>query len=51
VTGVATVFHVVEHFSFHTGQIVSMTKLFTGKDLSLYDAQGMRIAALKGGSV
>jgi uncharacterized damage-inducible protein DinB len=51
VTGVAAVFHVVEHFSFHTGQIVSMTKLFTGKDLSLYDAQGQRIDALKGGSV
>ncbi len=51
VTGVAAVFHVVEHFSFHTGQIVSMTKMITGKDLSLYDAQGQRIDALKGGSV
>jgi len=51
VTGVAAVFHVVEHFSFHTGQIVSMTKLFTEKDLSLYDAQGRRIDALEGGSV
>lgn len=51
VTGVAAVFHVVEHFSFHTGQIVSMTKLFTGRDLSLYDAQGQRIDTLKGGSV
>jgi len=51
VTGVAAVFHVVEHFSFHTGQIVSMTKLFTGRDLSLYDARGMRIDTLKGGSV
>jgi uncharacterized damage-inducible protein DinB len=51
VTGIAAVFHVVEHFSFHTGQIVSMTKLFTGRDLSLYDPQGMRIDRLKGGSV
>lgn len=51
VTGVAAVFHVVEHFSFHTGQIVSMTKLFTGRDLSLYDPQGQRIDRLEGGSV
>ena len=51
VTGLAAVFHVVEHFSFHTGQVVSMTKLFTGRDLSLYDPQGQRIAPLRGGSV
>ncbi len=51
VTGIAAVFHVVEHFSLHTGQIVSMTKLFTGRDLSLYDPQGMRIGAMKRGSV
>ena len=51
VTGLAAVFHVVEHFSFHTGQIVSTTKLLTGRDLSLYDPQGRRIGELKGGSV
>lgn len=51
VTGLAATFHVVEHFSFHTGQIVSMTKLFTGQDLSLYDPQGQRIGTLEGGSV
>lgn len=51
VPGLAAVFHVVEHFSFHTGQIVSTTKLWTGRDLSLYDAQGRRIEPLKGGSV
>lgn len=43
VTGLAVVFHVVEHFSLHTGQIVYATKLLTGRDLSLYDAQGKRI--------
>ena len=51
VTGLAAVFHVVEHFSFHTGQVVTMTKLLTDKDLSLYDAQGRRIEPLNGGSV
>ena len=51
VTGLAAVFHVVEHFSFHTGQIVSTTKLLTNRDLSLYDPQGQRIAPLQGGSV
>ncbi len=51
VTGLATVFHVVEHFSFHTGQVVSMTKLFTARDLSLYDPQGRGIDPLRGGSV
>ena len=34
------VFHVVEHFSFHTGQIVHITKLLKDVDLSLYDEQG-----------
>lgn len=51
VTGLAATFHVVEHFSFHTGQIVSTTKLLTGRDLSLYDPQGRRIGPLGGGSV
>jgi uncharacterized damage-inducible protein DinB len=37
------VFHVVEHFSLHTGQIVYQTKILTGLDLSLYDAEGRRI--------
>ena len=43
VTGLAAVFHVVEHFSLHAGQIVYATKAVTGLDLSLYDAQGQRI--------
>lgn len=51
VTGLATAFHVVEHFSFHTGQVVSTTKLLTDRDLSLYDPQGRRIDPLPPGSV
>lgn len=42
VTGLVAVFHVVEHFSFHTGQIVHITKLLKDVDLSLYDAQGRK---------
>lgn len=31
------VYHVVEHFSMHTGQIISLTKIRTGRDLRFYD--------------
>lgn len=40
VTGQVAVCHVLEHFAFHTGQIVHMTKALKNVDLSLYDAQG-----------
>ncbi len=43
VTGTYAVAHAVEHFSFHTGQIVSTTKLVLGRDLSLYDENGRRL--------
>jgi uncharacterized damage-inducible protein DinB len=33
VTGLRAVFHVVEHFSHHTGQIILLTKMLRGKDL------------------
>lgn len=46
---VAAVFHVVEHFSLHTGQIVYQTKALAGLDLSLYDAQGRRIDGRRAG--
>ena len=42
VTGVATVMHIVEHFAFHTGQIVTTTKWLLNVDLSLYDENGHR---------
>jgi uncharacterized damage-inducible protein DinB len=31
------IFHVTEHFSMHTGQILLLTKLLTATDLRLYD--------------
>lgn len=36
VTVLEAVYHVVEHFSMHTGQIVYVTKLRTGSDLRFY---------------
>jgi uncharacterized damage-inducible protein DinB len=40
VTVLAAVFHVVEHFSMHTGQIILLTKMLTGHDLAFYDFSG-----------
>ena len=40
VTALAAVFHVVEHFSMHTGQIILLTKQLTGGDLAFYDFAG-----------
>ncbi|MFQ5424765.1 MAG: DinB family protein [Phycisphaerae bacterium] len=42
VSGTAAVLHVVEHFAFHTGQIITTTKWLLDVDLSLYDEQGHR---------
>ncbi len=36
VTGVNAIFHVVEHFAMHTGQIIILTKMLTGDDLAFY---------------
>lgn len=35
-TKLQAIFHVVEHFSGHTGQIVFLTKWLTGEDLGFY---------------
>ncbi|HJU54726.1 MAG TPA: DinB family protein [Pyrinomonadaceae bacterium] len=40
VTVLEAVFHVVEHFSMHTGQIILMTKLLKASDLKFYDFSG-----------
>ena len=36
VTVLGAIYHVVEHFSGHTGQIIFATKLLTGTDLGFY---------------
>ena len=36
VTGLEAIYHVVEHFSLHYGQIVYITKLLTGQNLRFY---------------
>lgn len=35
-TVLEAIFHVVEHFSHHTGQIIFATKMLTGEDLGYY---------------
>jgi uncharacterized damage-inducible protein DinB len=37
VTALEAIFHVTEHFSMHTGQIILLTKLLAGKDLGFYN--------------
>jgi uncharacterized damage-inducible protein DinB len=34
--GIAIIIHVIEHFSYHTGQIALLTKLMDDKDLEFY---------------
>jgi uncharacterized damage-inducible protein DinB len=36
VSGVEVVYHVVEHFAEHTGQIIFATKMLSGSDLGFY---------------
>jgi uncharacterized damage-inducible protein DinB len=40
VTGMEAAFHVAEHFSHHTGQIILLTKLLTGSDLEFTQLPG-----------
>lgn len=40
VTALGAIFHVVEHFSAHTGQIILLTKMLTESDLAFYDVSG-----------
>lgn len=36
-TVLSAIFHVVEHFSYHTGQIIYLTKMRTGQDLKFWN--------------
>ena len=42
-TGIGVVMHVVEHLSYHTGQIAFWTKLLNNKDLSFYEGIDLNI--------
>ena len=37
VSALEAIFHVTEHFSMHTGQIILLTKLIAKQDLKFYD--------------
>lgn len=38
-TVLGAIYHVVEHFSMHTGQIILLAKARTGRDLGFYDVK------------
>lgn len=40
VTGLEALYHVVEHFSMHTGQILYLAKMRSGRDLGFYEVDG-----------
>ncbi len=42
-TGVGIIIHVLEHYSYHTGQIVFWTKLLKDKDLVFYGTRNLNI--------
>lgn len=39
-TGLEAVYHVIEHFSMHTGQIIYLAKMRGGRDLGFYEDAG-----------
>lgn len=42
-SGIGIVMHVVEHFSYHTGQIAYWVKLLKDRDLGFYDGMDLNI--------
>lgn len=48
VTGLVAVAHVVEHFAYHAGQIIYVTKLHEGKDLSFTRLPGEKPRRARG---
>ncbi len=40
-TGISAIIHVIEHFSYHTGQITLLTKMFQNVDLGYYDGHNL----------
>jgi uncharacterized damage-inducible protein DinB len=51
VTALEAIFHVTEHFSMHTGQIIMLTKMMTEDELDFYDfSSGAPVQAWKAGA-
>jgi uncharacterized damage-inducible protein DinB len=46
----AAIYHVVEHFSMHTGQIIIMAKMYAPDSVRFYDDAGGNAVPLWGGS-
>ncbi len=42
-TGIGIIIHVVEHYSYHTGQIAFWTKLLKDKDLGFYEGTDLNV--------
>jgi len=42
-TGISIIIHVVEHYSYHTGQIAFWTKLLKDQDLGFYAGQDLNV--------
>jgi uncharacterized damage-inducible protein DinB len=40
-SGFSVIVHVIEHFSYHTGQISTLTKIYTSKDLRYYNQSNL----------
>jgi uncharacterized damage-inducible protein DinB len=49
-TVLAAIYHVVEHFAMHTGQIVLLTKVYAPGAIHFYDDSGWKANPLWGGS-
>jgi uncharacterized damage-inducible protein DinB len=50
VTALRAIFHVIEHFSMHTGQIIMITKMLTRSDLRFYEFEdGVPVTRWKAG--
>jgi uncharacterized damage-inducible protein DinB len=47
-SGLAAIYHVVEHFALHSGQIIYATKIATGQPIAKYDQQGHRLSGHRG---
>jgi uncharacterized damage-inducible protein DinB len=47
VSGLRALLHVTEHFAFHTGQVIAITKQLTGKDLGFTRLPGERRRKIK----